>query len=173
MQTRSKCGRFSQTYFSVRPRKQSLCVAAAAITFVCLALLILLPASTLALTKDCEPKGWLANARSAVQGARFWTDQLVAIDVRVTLDVKSPSLADIDARVAAATKQANDALEVAYKDRPELRPSKASVRADALRHEADQIERDELDAQLASMRTAEIQELNICRQAISRKVADK
>jgi len=107
------------------------------------------PHGNLAIGSDCQLDGLIAHVRASVQGSRFWVQQakLLRAEIRriETGPERRESLRALTDQIIADSRERMAALSEKY---PSRRPSDAKLQADALRHEADEIEREERQAKM-------------------------
>jgi len=109
-----------------------------------------------AVNVDGTPSDLLNKFRASVQGKRFWANQLKALDREISFLLSEPQ---IMAELNQIMRETDRKLNKMYQEHPELRPSLAERRAEALRARADAIEGAEISAFLEKFRMERIREL--------------
>lgn len=93
-----------------------------------------------------EIAGLQNQIREQLQGPGFWTNQMEELGLSLErLDAQIVRHRDRMAKVAEADLKIKLRMSEHYSKYPNLRPSPATMQAEALRDSADQIEQDEID----------------------------
>lgn len=108
--------------------------------------------------------------RAFLQGKSFWQDQLSKLDQRVADLKEMPKRRDEVER--ELTKISKEADEKVYHENPELRPTPAQRRADALRARADAIEDTEERKSFVKECSEKVDQLNMLMPIIEKKMKD-
>lgn len=138
------------------------------IILIVLGLLIVLYAcfsspAKVAVNADGAPSDLLNKFRASVQGKRFWANQLKALDRELSFLLSEPQRwAELDQLIRYTDRKLNKM----HQEHPELMPSPAERRAEALRARADAIEGTEISARLEKYRMERIRELRWLRPKI-------
>ena len=107
-----------------------------------------------------NPVGILNNFRALVQGSGFWTDQQKALDIELTREINRPQeMANLTKQMKSMVEGVHQQMESMFQQYPERRPPLAQRQAQALRDQADAIERAETMAMLERIRVERIQKL--------------
>ena len=89
-----------------------------------------------------EIEGIINKARSTVQGKAFWEEQLHVAKSELEWELAEPErLAELERQENQKSKDLQKLFEEAYERFPEIRPSPTERLAEALRENADRIER--------------------------------
>ncbi len=98
--------------------------------------------------------------RSALQGDRFWTDQLHLAQKSLAWELGGPERKmKIESLMKELDQETNKVLEDQYRRYPQLAPSGSELEAQRLRDRANQIESDALDSELEVFRQKRITRL--------------
>ncbi|MEX0838018.1 MAG: hypothetical protein WD034_00685 [Parvibaculum sp.] len=109
---------------------------------------------------DGEIKGPLNHGRMLLQGENFWLDQAALAKAELSYRHNQPqSQLELKQQLDRTLAEADARMEDIYRLYPQLRPSLAATRADALREQADEIERADFEATLDQQRLRRISEL--------------
>lgn len=135
-----------------------------AILFTLAALIILYlfysSPDNVAINEKGEIKGFINKARASLQGKGFWKDQLLTIKSELQWEQSEPEReAEFEKELEQFDRKLKKEMEEFYRENPDMRPSRAELRADRLRERADQIEDAEWDRELQKMRLERIKEL--------------
>ena len=104
--------------------------------------------------------GVINHARKALQGKRFWKNQLLEIDKELKWELGEPKRnAEWDRELRLMDREFEKEDKEFYREYPDMRPSAAERQAEALRERADAIEQAELDRELEKLRIQRIAEL--------------
>jgi hypothetical protein len=89
---------------------------------------------------------------------------MIAADSRIAfLTRPPPDMRAVDSQIAKSARESEAMMERLYRDHPEMRPSKASIAAQALRDQADRIEQQDTKDMLATIVAAQVTRLNACK----------
>ena len=99
----------------------------------------------------CTPQGALASLSEKLYGQRFWEAQLGELKRRAEFAEGWDALqAQNKAKEQELLNSVDASMESIYRQHPDLRPSAASKRAQALRDMADDVEEAEANAQISA-----------------------
>jgi hypothetical protein len=132
------------------------------------------PSSEFALNDQCVPTG-MQGFSARLYGATFWQKQLAAVRFELQHEIEWPQKIAMAMAIAKAandrvTQETTQQLDAIYQKYPHLAPSEAQKKADALKNEADEIERQEALKLYEAMRLRQIARLTSCEAAITEKL---
>src|SRR5690606_12603389 len=79
-------------------------------------------------------RGLINNARSWVQGASFWEDQLLAVNSELDWYLKEPRRqAELNREMENMSREFDRSMEELYREFPDMEPSAAERQAEVLR----------------------------------------
>ena len=138
---------------------------------IALATTALLPSTELSITDSCQIDGPIQKLKSAVQGQRYWVNQLQLLDEEVRYLETQPERITkvqqmVDEKTTEVLEKNRQFMEELYSKYPELRPAPRQRVADELRKQADAIEFAEVLDRLERMNAKRIRSLAACRHAI-------
>jgi len=111
------------------------------------------------------------KSRELLQGKSFWNEQLQEIDKELAELITRPErMAKFIENIRKITQKHNQSMEEFYKKNPEIRPSAAQVKADALKREADRVEDEEIMKDVEKFRIKRIAELQKIKILVKEKV---
>lgn len=120
--------------------------------------------------KSGKVDGLINNFRKSLQGKNFWRNQLYEIDKVLDWELGEPKRrAEIDSELRQMVREFEKDERDFYKEYPDMRPSVAERRAQALRDQADAIEQAELDREIEKFRLQRIAELRKIRPFVEMK----
>lgn len=125
--------------------------------------------------ETCEPKGFVASIRRAVNPQGFYKDQIEAIDESIqktkkTMLVQSQIKSYEKSVSPMIDSEVNKKMEEIYQKHPSLRPSAMELEAQRLREQADLIEDESLDLKMKLMSLNRISQLESCRSNLATRL---
>ena len=125
--------------------------------------------------ENCEPKGFVASFRQAVNPQGFYKDQIGAINTSIqkinkTMLVQS-QVKNYETAVSPIIEaETNKKMEEILQKHPSLRPSSQEMEAQRLRDRADLIEEEALDIKMKNISLNRISQLESCKSYLASKI---